>query len=293
MAEKVFVTGAGGFIGKYVTELLARQGYYVVAAIHETSLPINAAMVIKTDISQEAMVWQISKKIGNCKAVIHLAANLDMAGSSQTIRTNCLGTYHIACLANELKAEKCIYLSSVPVIGEPKYLPVTEEHPANPHTLYHITKYAGEQIVRQVCNQGMDRIILRIPSPIGRGMSEKNYLSFLLRKCWANEKIELYGQGMRRQNYVDVRDVASAILCCITQKASDLYLIAGKQEISNRALAFICKERTHSSSEIVWGLREDPEEGNQWILSSRKAEEELGFFPKYEIEETIQWIIGG
>ena len=34
MAEKVFVTGAGGFIGKYVTELLARQGYYVVAAIN-------------------------------------------------------------------------------------------------------------------------------------------------------------------------------------------------------------------------------------------------------------------
>lgn len=289
--EKVLVTGATGFIGSYVTEELLKQGYDVIALIHKRSMQLDKRVtVIEADICDERVIDQLAHRLDKCRILIHLAANLDMQGSDRTILTNCLGTYHLACLANIISVEKFIYVSSIPIIGVPQYLPVTEEHPVKPETLYHITKFAGEQIINQVCSKSMKTITLRIPAPIGVGMRKNNYLSVLLEKCRNNETIEIYGQGKRRQNYIDVRDIALAVMCSILSDRSGLFLIAGKREITNRDLAFLCKKITNSSSEILWGMRRDPEETNQWIISNKKAEQELGFIPQYELEETIRWI---
>ena len=47
-----------------------------------------------------------------------------------------------------------------------------------------------------------------------------------------------------------------------------------------------------SSSEIIWGKREDLEEEDQWRLSSEKARRLLGYMPAYALEDTIRWITG-
>lgn len=315
MGKKVLVTGAGGFLGRYVSERLLKEGYAVVALVHKNrlsfSLPPSTGKkgetmpkgsslpsvgspitVIEADICQESMVGQAARQAGKCDAVLHLAADLGRDGGRQVIQTNCLGTYHAIRLAEEIAASQFLYMSSIPVIGVPKHIPVTEEHPVNPATLYHITKYAGEQMVSQICPKGMVKTILRIPSPIGIGMGSSNFLSLLLKKCREKETIELFGEGKRIQNYIDVRDIARAVFSSISQRQEGLFLIAGKEGITNRALAELCKELTKSSSEIVWGMREDPEEGYQWLISGKKAEEFLGFCPEYGLEETIRWING-
>lgn len=297
MGRRILVTGAGGFIGRYVVDSLLGKGYEVVALIHKKrpcfSLPSgedSRISTIETDICQESMVEQTARQAGKCDVVVHLAADLGRNGGSQTIQTNCLGTFHAIRLAEEIAASQFLYMSSIPVIGVPKYFPVTEKHPVNPNTLYHITKYAGEQMVCRICPNEIKKTILRIPSPIGVGMSEHSFLSFLLKSCREQETIELFGEGKRIQNYIDVRDIARAVLRSILLGKEGLFLIAGKEGVTNHALAVLCKELTKSSSEIVWGMREDPEEGNQWLISGEKAEEFLGFCPKYRLEESIEWM---
>lgn len=291
MEKKVLVTGATGFIGKYAIRKLLDSGYEVVAIVRKKSTDLGRDVsVIEADISDEKMMQNVATRVKQCDIVIHMAANLDMKGHDETISVNCIGTYHLIRLAELLLAEKFIYISSIPVIGVPRVLPITEEHPVEPKTLYHISKYMGEQMVQALCPSVMQKIILRIPSPIGVGMNEKNYLSFLLKRCRENESIELYGQGMRRQNYIDVRDIASAILHAVQGREQGLFLIGGKQDITNRELAFLCKEVTESQSEIIWGRREDPEEENQWIISIQKAQSQLNFVPEYDIKDTLYWI---
>lgn len=291
MEKKVLVTGATGFIGKYAIRKLLDSGYEVVAIVRKKSTDLGRDVsVIEADISDEKMMQNVATRVKQCDIVIHMAANLDMKGHDETISVNCIGTYHLIRLAELLLAEKFIYISSIPVIGVPRVLPITEEHPVEPKTLYHISKYMGEQMVQALCPSAMQKIILRIPSPIGVGMNEKNYLSFLLKRCRKNELIEVYGQGMRRQNYIDVRDIASAILHAVQGREQGLFLIGGKQDITNRELAFLCKEVTESQSEIIWGRREDPEEENQWIISIQKAQSQLNFVPEYDIKDTLYWI---
>lgn len=147
-------------------------------------------------------------------------------------------------------------------------------------------------MVTQLSSEEMRVVILRIASPVGIGMNSRNYLSYLLEKCEKNEQVELYGTGKRSQNYIDVRDIAEAVLCSLSAAASGIFLIAGKDTVTNRKLAFLCRKIMGSSSEIIWGKREDLEEEDQWRLSSEKARRLLGYMPAYALEDTIRWITG-
>lgn len=301
MKKKVVVTGAAGFIGSYAVKGLLEKEYDVTAIlyqrgntdpgrqrnVYDISDKVN---VITGDICGEDIIENVAGSIGKCDVFIHLAADLNIKGNDKTVLTNCLGTYHCVKLAEILGAKRFVYMSSIPVIGTPRILPVTEEHPVQPNTLYHVTKYSGEMIVSQAVSGSMKTVILRIPSPIGRGMSNNNYLSFLLQKCKRNEIIEVFGTGSRIQNYIDVRDIASAVLQSIYTPDSGVYLIAGKSSISNIELARLCKELTASESEIISGMREDSEESDRWIICTDKARQAFGFSPKYELKDTIQWI---
>lgn len=291
MKKRVLVTGAAGFIGRYTIKKLQEMGYEVIALVRPGRKERNRTVqTFEADISDANRLSVVFAQVKQCDVVIHLAANIDMEDAEGIISVNCGGTYHVITLAKQLSAKKFIYISSIPVIGEPRVLPVTEEHMVKPQTLYHISKYMGEQMVQTLCPLNMQKVILRIASPIGVGMRENNYLSVLLKKCYRNEGIELYGRGLRIQNYIDVRDIASAIVCAVEVNCEGVFLIAGKQEITNRELAFLCKEITESSVEIIWGKREDLEEKRQWIIAADKARKQLGFVPEYKLRDTIYWI---
>lgn len=292
--QKIIVTGASGFIGQYVVNCLLEMGNLVVGISGHKKMPSKKNYIsITADIRKQEEVAKIFEQNQSCEGIIHLAADIDMIGSEKTIETNCLGTYYLAKHATQYGMKFFINMSSIPVIGNPVHLPIDEEHPLSPKTLYHITKLTGEQMVEQICSKSMYTLNLRISSPIGRNMSRKNYLSVLLDKCLKGEEIEIYGQGLRVQNYIDVRDIVQAILCGIKAQKSGRYLIAGNQSISNRELAILCKKLTKSGSELIFGRREDPEEGNRWEISNEKARTILNFTPQYDILDSVKWIVDG
>lgn len=289
--SKILVTGAAGFIGVYVAEHLLAHGYDVVALTNSKKLGMWAERltVIEADICDEDFVRSLAGTIGKCSAVVHLAADIRVPGDGRTIAVNCLGTYHVTMLANELGADKFIYLSSVPVIGKPVNVPITEEHPLNPETLYHITKLAGEGIVNQVGASKMKKLMLRISSPVGRGMRQNVFLSRLLEQCRKGEDILLYGSGGRVQNYVDVRDIAEAVGLSLAKEAEGVFLIGG-ESISNLQLAEKCIACTNADVPIRFAGVEDAAESDRWEIDGEKAKAVLGYEPRYMLDDTIAWI---
>lgn len=290
--KKILVTGGSGFVGIYVIKELLEKGYFVIAISRNRKVKIKHTNLIEinADICSEEMSACVALQIPDISIIIHLAADISVPGDYLTFEHNVRGTWNIIGLANLLQVDKVIYLSSVPIIGKPLNIPITEEHPIQPETPYHMSKYVGERFFSFFLNKEIKRIILRISSPIGVGMRESIFLHKILTQCKNNTPISIWGSGKRVQNYIDVRDVAKAISLSVVHNADGLYLISGEKSISNVDLAYFCKMITNSRSEILFSQRDNTEPDTVWKLSGKLAENDLQYKPEHGLEETIDWI---
>lgn len=281
--KKVLITGVNGLIGSTIAEHLIDKFEVIGTSIEDANLTGLNLKYIKLDITDKASFAQLPKKVD---VVVHCAAIITHDNYSNILlNANCIGVQNIAAYANEVGCERIIYFSSLPIIGKPSVIPITEEHPINPPTVYHVTKYFGEQVLKLL--MGEDRIVIfRIPSPIGRKTAPNKIVPVFVKNAIENVDYNLLGQGKRIQNYIDVRDIARAVECAINKNAFGIFNIASEKSYSNKDLAELCIDLFNSSSKISFnGV--DKEEDYQWIVSTEKAHKELGFEATYSLIDTL------
>jgi len=285
---RVLITGTNGMVGGAIATQLLTKGFEVAALNRKPTSIKGMAQSVQADISMASLAERISKEIDPCDAIVHTAASMDKnPDQGDIIHTNCFGTQQLLNLAKNWGVKRFIFISSVPVIGIPQSLPITEEHPTHPLTAYHASKLFGEYLVRIATNDHLEGTVLRLTSPVGPEMPDNRILSVFVRKSLANMPLQLLGQGTRQQNYIDVRDVAVVVEECLRRQISGIFNIAGKNRISNLELAERCIQILQSSSKILFTGSQDPEEGMIWDVSIKKAEKYLGFNPQYTVENTI------
>lgn len=130
--SKVLITGREGFVGKPLYRHLLELGINIVGNSTNPKMKIDV-----TDINQ------LHALENGAQAVIHLAAKTSVKDSFnnpyEVYRTNLIGTLNVLEFCKSRNIKKFIYMSSY-VYGQPKYLPVDEKHPVNPHSPYHKSK---------------------------------------------------------------------------------------------------------------------------------------------------------
>ncbi len=154
---KILVTGAGGFIGSHLTELLVKQGYDVKAFVRynsknnwgwlESSFAKNDIEVISGDIRD---FDSVSNALRDCEAVFHLAALIGIPYSyispKAYIETNITGTYNILQASKELQLKQVLVTSTSETYGTAQYVPIDEKHPMVGQSPYSATKIAADQL---------------------------------------------------------------------------------------------------------------------------------------------------
>lgn len=154
---KVLVTGAGGFIGSHVVELLVREGFSVRAFVHynargtwgwlEASAYKHEFEVISGDIRDYDSV---SRAVQGCDAVFHLAALIGIPYSYVSplayIRTNVEGTYNVLEAARQRGTAQVLITSTSETYGTAQYVPIDEQHPLVGQSPYAATKIAADQL---------------------------------------------------------------------------------------------------------------------------------------------------
>src|SRR5579862_4445893 len=211
---KLLVTGAGGRIGKCVSEELLSHGYQVRALDIQTipkELRDKGAEIVYADLADPL---EALRAADGCEGLIHLAAiPSPMRRTSLLIDSNIKATYNILEAAQAAGMEKVIITSSVGALGFsfpahrllPDYLPVDIAHPRRPQDIYGLTKESNELTAEMFTRRcGMTTIAIRPPF-VGDlyWMAEEGWIDRMLDRAEREFRNDFWG-------YIHTVDLARA-----------------------------------------------------------------------------------
>lgn len=163
MSKKVLVTGADGFIGSHLVELLLEQGYQVRALSLYNSfnnwgwledIPrLKEVDVVTGDVRDPFFCKEITKDIDT---IFHLAALIAIPYSyvapQSYVETNVTGTLNICKAALENNVSRVIHTSTSEVYGTAQYVPIDEKHPLQPQSPYSASKISADMMAMSFYN---------------------------------------------------------------------------------------------------------------------------------------------
>lgn len=215
--KTVLVTGATGFVGPYLVRELLKKEAKVTVLIKDyvdnlAGLEDNITM-INGDIVEQG---SLKNAVDSVNIVFHLAAvsnvNYAIAHTRETFEINATGTLNLLEEARQNEVEKFVYVSSSHVYGIPKYLPMDEQHPINPHEPYAASKAAAEMLVNTYAlNYGLKTTIIRPFNMYGAGQSEGFIIPSIIKQAKEKEIIEL-GNLTPTRDFLYITDAINGIL---------------------------------------------------------------------------------
>lgn len=171
--EKVLVTGADGFIGSHLTELLLAEGYAVRALCQYNSFNNWGWLdnvrhpdleIVTGDVRDPNLCRVITD---GCSTVFHLAALIAIPYSyvapDSYVDTNIKGTLNICQAARDCGVKRLIVTSTSEVYGTAKYVPIDEKHPRQPQSPYSATKIGADAIAMSFFNAFSLPVVLARP----------------------------------------------------------------------------------------------------------------------------------
>lgn len=238
--QRVIVTGGGGFVGSHLTERLRDWGVHVT--VFEPAPPPNGDphwhQGTVTDFDE------LSTAISGHDIVFHLAALVGVERISPvplaTLEVNLEGTRRTLEAARTAEVARFVFASSSEVYGEPRRLPIAENDPVSPLSVYGIAKLAAEAYsLAYFAEHGLAATVVRLFNVYGPRQAEEFVIPIFLRRVLAGEPPIIYGHGEQSRSYTYVDDaVAGLILAAVAASApGQVYNIGNTDEVTVQELA--------------------------------------------------------
>lgn len=291
MNTKVIVTGGAGFIGGHIVDLLVDNHYDVhvidnISTSDRHKYVNSSATYYNRDIKN---IYEIKDIFKNTKYVFHLAAYARVIPSIEDPVTfheeNINGSLNVFMSAKNVGA-KVIFSSSSSIYGEPRYLPIDEEHPKNPMCPYALHKLVGEQYLELFSKiYGLNSISLRYFNVFGeRAPNHGPYvpvIGIFLKQKKDGKKLTIVGDGNQRRDFIHVKDVARAnLMAALYNSVGADYFNVGSGE--STSVIDIAKYISNNTINIPYRF-----EYRNAISSISKIQKILGWTPTINLYEWI------
>lgn len=215
MTERVLVTGATGFVGSALCELLSRSGYTVRAALR-TDRRLGEAVSEAAIVGDVTGATDWSSALRGVDVVVHAAARVhvmsdDPSAAALYMETNARGTRRLAEQCAAAGVRRVVFLSSVKVNGEDSgegcYSVHDEPHPLD---AYGESKLAAERYLKEVATYtSLEAAIIRSPLVYGPGVRA----NFLRLMRWVDREWPLpFGAVHNRRSLVSVWNLCDLLL---------------------------------------------------------------------------------
>ncbi|MBD1846005.1 SDR family oxidoreductase [Cyanobacteria bacterium FACHB-63] len=234
------VTGATGFVGSALCQLLESSEHTVYGVIRnsDAKLPASVKPILVSSISElndHLILSQID-------VVIHLAARVHQMKDTATDPltefriVNTEATKNLAIAAAAAGVKRFVYLSSIKVNGDGQAEPYTEQSQPQPNDPYGISKWEAECTLKSIADEtGLEVVILRPPLVYGAGV-RANFLN-LMKLVEKGIPLPL-GAVYNQRSLVYVGNLVDAIATCATHPnaAGQTFLISDNADISTAEL---------------------------------------------------------
>jgi UDP-glucose 4-epimerase len=294
----VLVTGGAGFIGHHLVNRLLRAADDKIIVIDDLSngkkdrLAGNITFY-QQDIRDKDAVKSIIKK-EKIDCCIHLAAKISVAESTarpeDTIGINVEGTLALleACSGH---VKSFIFASSAAVYGRQTKMPVSEDQPLAPLSVYGASKMAGEGLVSAYRNprQIPHATILRFFNAYGQNQSLEyaGVIAKFAERLSEGEPPIIHGDGSQTRDFVAVEDIVEAIILAMNSRTSGIYNIGTGRPVS---VSEIAASMIRIKGLNVTPVHRAPIEGE--ILHSyadtKKAKKGLGFAATRDLQTQLK-----
>ena len=285
---RILVTGANGYVGKCLVSLLKENGHELITT-SRTKTKGNKCHFYGS-INDSEFISKIGKKIKKVDAVIHSAALLNSNTKSKIVNVNVNGTLEIMRLSEMLSAKQFYYISTFAMFDLSQKGVITENEKVLPSTRYGMSKYLAEQAVIAYKEFSGCRKIFRIPSPIAPNISSDKIFGKFIKNAKLNINLEIFGDGNRTQNYLDLRELKAIILSSFSNDMSGIWNLAGQELYSDLKLAENIIKVTESRSKIVFISKPGLKQESMRKIDTSKIEIDFNFKHKFSIMETILWV---
>ena len=262
---KVLVTGADGFIGSHLTELLLEKGYKVKALAYYNSFnnwgwlddfPAHSNLEIVTgDIRDPHFVRQI---MAGTQIVFHLAALIAIPYSYHApdsyVDTNIKGTLNVCQAARELGGIRVLSTSTSEVYGTAQYVPIDEKHPKQPQSPYSATKIAADAMALSFYNSfELPVTVVRPFNTYGPRQSARAIIPTIITQISNGARQIKIGDLTPTRDFNYVKDICAGFLA-IAQSDNTIgkeINIASNSEISMAGMLNLIKDIMKCDVEII------------------------------------------
>lgn len=303
---KILVTGAEGFIGSHLTELLVKEGYDVRAMVQYNSFN-NWGWI---DTFDEEIKNKLDIFLGDVRdpngvrtamegvdAVFHLAALIAIPYSYHSpdmyVDTNIKGTLNILQAARDLNTKRILVTSTSEVYGTAQYVPIDEKHPYQGQSPYSATKIGADRLAESFYRSfSLPVTIVRPFNTYGPRQSARAVIPTIITQLLAGKTEIKLGSLTPTRDFNYVKDTARGFLEIYRSDKTigEEINIATQREISIGELANELIRQINPEAKIICDeqrVRPEKSEVNRLLGCNEKIKRLTSWAPQYTFEEGL------
>jgi len=219
----VIVTGGAGFIGSHLVDKLVELGFTVKVLdnLSSGSLENIKHLLVKKNIEFVYIdiknYEELKKALKNVETVFHFAANPEVRVSTVNpevhFRENIIATFNVLEASRTGEVKEIVFASSSSVYGEADNIPVPEEAPVRPVSVYGASKASCENLLHAYSVlYGLRALVLRYANVVGPRLRHGVIYDLLIKLARSKSELEVLGDGEQIRSYLHVKDAVNATL---------------------------------------------------------------------------------
>jgi nucleoside-diphosphate-sugar epimerase len=284
--KKVLVSGGGGFVGKHLSSYLKNIGLDITSISRD-----KASAGLAIDITDLPHLLSVEDDID---VIIHLAAKTSISNSfslpHDTYYTNLVGTLDLLEFARRRSVTRFIHLSTY-VYGQPRYLPIDEKHPVDPHSPYNKSKLLSEKLCQFYSyDYDINIVTLRPFYLYGLAPRPNSFIHSIIEQIIHNNgKVVLSGKSTKR-DFLFIDDFLILIEQILKRfpEGYNLYNVGSGKSCTLTNVAELLAKLLNKKISVVYDNKMRPDDITDMVADISKVSKEFDWKPSTSLEQGLE-----